>query len=264
MISDTLDGLVPDWSSFVCVAGSVRGQAARPGMDTPSAMTDVSSASGAVASSFSNGDSGLVAAMRRATQTLHTQAERSGFVQEVLRGRAERERYVLFLRNLLPAYRELETGLQRHRYSRGVRLILRPELFRTAAIERDLVAIGGPGWAAIPVLPAGEAYRRQMSAAADGDGARLIGHAYTRYLGDLSGAQVLRRMLARDLQLGPENLSMYDFPAIPDHDLFKSEYRLALDEAGRECADAGAVVHEAVAAFELNIRLSEAVQGVAG
>jgi heme oxygenase len=261
-MKDAVDDLLPDRSSFFQIVRPVRGRAAE--MDTSIAMTDVGPDGGMVELSPSNVDFSLVAAMRHATQALHTQAERSGFVQEVLRGRAEPGRYVLFLRNLLPVYRELEAGLQRHRDSPGARRILRPELFRTAAIERDLVAIGGPGWETVTVLPAGEAYRRQVSAAADGDGARLIGHAYTRYLGDLSGAQVLRRLLARDLHLGPESLSLYDFPAIPDHNEFKSVYRLALDEAGRECADAGAVVHEAVAAFALNIRLSEAVQGVAG
>jgi heme oxygenase len=35
--------------------------------------------------------------------------------------------------------------------------------------------------------------------AAEGDGTRLIAHAYTRYLGDLSGGQILQRLLARSL-----------------------------------------------------------------
>ena len=205
-------------------------------------------------------DFSLVLALRDATGDLHTQAERSGFVREILQGRADRPRYTLLLRNLLPVYRELELGLQRQGPGSLVRNLILPELFRAAAIERDLIALAGADWAALATLPAGEAYRLRVAEAASGNGARLVAHAYTRYLGDLSGAQVLRRLLVRDLALGPGSLALYDFPAIEDFGRFKAGYRLALDQAGHECRDREAVIAEAIVAFELNIALSDAVQ----
>ena len=197
--------------------------------------------------------SGLAPALRARTAALHVQAERSGIVAEILRGRASRTAYALLLRNLLPAYRAMEAGLERHRLSPGVRWFARPEMYRAEAIAADLAALGG----AHALLAAGAAYADRIAAC---DGPRLIGHAYARYLGDLSGGQVLKRLLARTLGLGPEATSFYDFPAIADIDAFKQAFRAALDRAGGEIADPAAVLDEAAEAFRLNIAVSEAVQ----
>lgn len=204
---------------------------------------------------------GLAAALREQTQALHTQAEKSGFVNAILRGQATRRGYILYLRNLLPAYQAIERGLDRHRDAPGVRQVALPSLYRTAAIEHDLTNIAGKEWAAqVPLLPAGEAYAKRIIAA---DGDRLIGHAYTRYLGDLNGGQGLKRLLARLLGLGTEALSLYEFPLVADPRAFTAEYRTKLDLAGQEIDDADAVVEEAKIAFRLNIDLSDAVQAAA-
>ena len=56
----------------------------------------------------------LLAALRERTRELHIQAERSGFIADMLHGRASRHGYVLMLQNLLPVYRTLETQLAKH------------------------------------------------------------------------------------------------------------------------------------------------------
>ena len=58
--------------------------------------------------------------LQERTATLHRQAERSGFIRTMLQGRASRDGYALFLRNLLPAYQALEQGLERGRSDPGV------------------------------------------------------------------------------------------------------------------------------------------------
>jgi heme oxygenase len=195
----------------------------------------------------------LAAALRARTAALHVQAERSGIVADILRGRASRAGYARLLRNLLPAYQAMEAGLDRHRLSPGLRWFARPEMYRAAAIAADLSALGG----APALLPAGAAYAARIAAC---DGPRLIGHAYARYLGDLSGGQVLKRLLARTLGLGAEGTSFYDFPEIADMDAFKRDFRAGLDRAGAEIGDVTPVLDEAAEAFRLNIAVSEAVQ----
>ncbi|MBC8069744.1 MAG: biliverdin-producing heme oxygenase, partial [Deltaproteobacteria bacterium] len=79
--------------------------------------------------------------LRLHTAPLHHRAERSGVVHDMLVGRATRGAYMLFLRNLLPAYRALEVGLLGHRArsgTEGVGALHHPALLRTPAIERDL------------------------------------------------------------------------------------------------------------------------------
>jgi heme oxygenase len=206
----------------------------------------------------------LTEALRARTRELHCQAERSGIVQDLLAGRAGRAGYALLLRNLLPAYQALEEGLDRHRRGR-VGALVPAGLHRAGALAADLEAIAGGNWKeALPLLPAGAGYARRVRAAADGDdGWRLLGHAYVRYLGDLSGGQILSRLLARSLGLGPEALAFHAFPAIADPRAFKADWREAVDRAGAGPGEAATVIEEARAAFRLNIELSRAVQAAA-
>ena len=201
----------------------------------------------------------LSSLLREGTRAQHVRAERSGFIADLLRGRGERTGYVLLLRNLLPAYRALEQGLERHGASPVFAGLAWPALFRSLALERDLDALVGPDWPrTIALLPEGKRYAAVVAAASGGAGHRLLAHAYTRYLGDLSGGQVIGRLLGRSLGMGEEALSFYRFAAIEDPDTFKRDFRHALDAAS-PLVDRALVVEEAVTAFELNIALSEAI-----
>lgn len=205
----------------------------------------------------------VVTALYLRTKTLHVEAERTGIIRDLLRGDASREGYILLLRNLLPAYQEMEQGLERHRNSRIPAALAQYRLDRAPAIEADLLSLCGNNWKRdIPLLDAGEIYARRIAKAAEGDGARLIAHAYTRYLGDLSGGQILQRLLERSLELRPSELSFYDFPRFADLAELKADYRKALDQAGALASDPQAVVEEGAIAFSLNIDLSCAVQSV--
>jgi heme oxygenase len=203
----------------------------------------------------------LSAAFRQRTATLHTHAERSGIVQDLLVGRITRNGYALLIRNLLPAYEALEAGLRDRHTAPGFRRLADPAVYRSTAIRADLSALCGLGWSdALPLLGAGRHYAARIATLAAGEGLGLIAHAYARYLGDLNGGQILKRLLTKSLGLTPETLSFYDFPGIPDLDAFKGDYRAAIDEAALAIAAMEPVIEEAALAFELNIQVSEAVK----
>ena len=204
----------------------------------------------------------LLEALRERTKALHTQAERTGLIAEILHGRGTQSGYLLLLRNLLPVYATMEAELVRHRGSPGIGAIVCPELSRAAAIESDLAHLSDR-WSELPLLPAALAYAAAISAASAGAGHRLIAHAYARYLGDLSGGQILKRLLARSLDLPAAALSFYEFPAIADLAAFKESYRAAIEQAGDVLDDFDGVVEEGALAFELNIELSVALQAAA-
>jgi heme oxygenase len=168
----------------------------------------------------------------------------------------------MYLRNLLVAYQALERGLTRYQAYPGVRLVACAELFRSAAIERDLAGLCGPGWAElVPLLSAGRAYAEAIEAAGGRDGVGLIGHAYTRYLGDLSGAQLLKRSLERSLGLGADCLAFYAFPDIADLGAFRAGYRTAIDAAADEIAGHDEVIAAAEQGFSHTIDIALAIQG---
>ena len=209
--------------------------------------------SGAEPESFS-------ALLKRSTHDLHVAAERSGFIADMLQGRAGVPDYVLYLRNLLPAYQQLELGLVRLRDTPLLADFALEPLYRAPALAADLDTLWGPTWEAdLPILSAAQSYADGIARAAGGRGEQLIGHAYVRYLGDLNGGQVLKRLLSRSLDLPPERLSFYDFPAIDDLPAFKQAYRDALDRSGGRLANREAVIDAARWAFARNIEVSMAV-----
>jgi heme oxygenase len=204
---------------------------------------------------------GILAELRSRTHDLHVAAERSGILNALLRGTAPRAGYLLLLRNLAPVYRALEDGLARHGGTAALAPLAACRLDRATAIAADLRALGGPHWEhALPLLPEGESYARRVAEAAAGDGFRLVAHAYTRYLGDLSGGQILRRLLGDSLGLQAGELHFYDFSGIAGAAQIKRDYRAMLEQAGQAASDRAALVEEAAAAFSHNIALSEAVQ----
>ncbi|WP_299622267.1 heme oxygenase (biliverdin-producing) [Pelagibius sp.] len=206
------------------------------------------------------GNPGLADCLKERTGDLHRQAERSGIIADILRGSASRQDYVVLLRNLHPVYAALEQALESARGRDSLTSLAEPVIYRTACIERDLQTLWGSDWrGALPLLPAASRYVRRVEAAAQGDGARLYGHAYTRYLGDLNGGQVLRGLLSRRLSLGPEGLSFYDFPQVADLPRFRAAYREAINRAPLSPLRFQAAVEEGVRAFAHNIELSLAI-----
>ncbi len=205
----------------------------------------------------------LTIQLREGTGSLHTEAERSGVVAEILHGRVERWAYALLLRNLLPVYQQMELGLERLRASPWIAPIALPEVYRAQALEADLVAIAGPNWLEdLAILPAAQHYTDRVAAASEAGGALLPAHAYVRYLGDLNGGQVLKRLLSRSLGLDDASLSFYEFAEIADLEAFKLSFRAALDLVGCRSSDVDAIVAEARLAFSLNIAVSKEVKAM--
>jgi heme oxygenase (biliverdin-producing, ferredoxin) len=203
---------------------------------------------------------GLSTALRKRTAQLHAQAESSGIIALILTGTVTRSGYALYLRNLLPAYREMEQALERHRTSPGFGYMAQSSLHRAGRIEADLDTMAGPGWPAIlPLLSTGRHYAERVRRAGAGNAELLYAYAYTRYLGDLYGGQTLRRHLVRRFGAHFRATEFTEFPAIQEIRRFTADFGAALDEAGRNIANPGPVIEEAAIAFRLNIALSEEV-----
>ncbi len=214
----------------------------------------------AVGGAVGASDGAFSAVLREATKDLHRQAERSGFIADLLHGRTTQARYALYLRNLLPAYAALEQALDRGPHT----LLLAPfadrRLRRLPALTADLLAIAGPDWRDThTLLPEAKSYAGLIERAGRGDGYALLAHAYARYLGDLSGGQILKSLLSRFYGLGPATLAFYDFPALSDQGAAKIAMRRALHDVPFAGHAAETVIVAAKDAFRHIIALSEAI-----
>lgn len=191
--------------------------------------------------------------------SLHRRAENSGFIQDLIRGTADRDAYVLYLRNLLYVYCELERSLDAHKDHPTVGLVAWPRLYRRETIEHDLNILLHDGTSnSLPLLPAAMIYARRILSIARARPSLLVAHAYTRYLGDLNGGRILKRILSNRLGIACDALTFFDYDDISDPSKTAKEYRAAIDTAGATVIDHGAAMHEAAVAFRLNIYLSTA------
>lgn len=85
----------------------------------------------------------------------------------------------------------------------------------------------------------------------------LIAHQYTRYLGDLSGGQILKKRAQKFYKLSADGkgVQFYEFDQIKDKRAFKHMYRKHLDELCLDPKVATLVVKEAVRSFDFNTEL---------
>lgn len=195
--------------------------------------------------------------LREGTRESHRLAESTPFIREFFAARLPLKAYRTFLVQLRLVYSALESHSEWMQSHPALRLINFPSLHRRAALEQDLTFyFGGEAWREIHPLTATQAYAERIQTIANDWPPGLAAHHYTRYLGDLSGGQALKRIVAKMYQLDSENgLAFYNFPQIPDHAAFKNEFRARLDAMPIDEPAAQRLVEEANHAFELNRRM---------
>lgn len=208
-------------------------------------------------------EAGLAETLRLATAKIHLEAERSGYIRDILRKTSSREGYGLFLRNLEPTYAALERGLSEKAGHGALNGFDWPKLYRHEAITGDLSALSETSWQdAFSLLPEGLAYAERIERVTAEAPHRLLGHAYARYIGDLSGGRLVKAILENVPGLEANQLGFYDFDDIEDADAFKARFREKLDNVGEQTDCGENIVDEALIAFQLNIDMSIAVQAV--
>lgn len=190
----------------------------------------------------------LSARLREGTREAHRIAERGRFVRDILRGDLTREAYARYLAALYRLYAGLEAGLERNSEHACIAPLVWPALWRTAAVAADLEALLGPAWSDhVSQDRLADPYVARLSALTVDDPPLLVAHAYTRYLGDLSGGQLLGGAVAR---FAPEAVALYAFPGL-DVTAARHGFRARLDALPLGPRGEAAVVAEAVRAFAL-------------
>jgi heme oxygenase (biliverdin-producing, ferredoxin) len=195
--------------------------------------------------------------LREGTQHSHTAAENTAFMKCFMKGIVEREPLRKLFADLYFVYEALETALQRQVNHSIVGSLYFPELNRTENLARDLAFYYGDNWQQqITASPAGGVYRDRIQTLATTDPLLLIAHAYTRYMGDLSGGQSLKNVIRGALSLpDSQGTNFYEFDQISTPEarrVFKERYRQALDELPLDAVTIERIVVEANTVFALN------------
>lgn len=203
-------------------------------------------------------DTAFAARVKSETQGAHDQAEDSSFMDDLLGGRLDRRAYVALLEQYLHLYRALEATEARFADAPELSDVLDARLDRVAALEADLADLLDGGAAAAPT-PATQEYVERLAALPDDAPERYFAHHYLRYLGDLSGGQVIGKLAARHYDLPTESLRTWRFEGIEKHKPYKDHYRAALDAAPLSEAQRDAFIDEAQVGFVLAKKLFDSL-----
>lgn len=184
----------------------------------------------------------------------HGHAEQARFMQELLGGRLPLERYAQLVAQHRFAYAVLEEAAAAMAEDPIGGAFVFPELTRLPALDADLRFLLGDDWAEqVAPVPATLEYCDRMRAQCFGWSGGYVAHHYVRYMGDLSGGQVVRRILEGVYDLPDRaGVGFYVFDRIDDPVAFKAEYRARLDAAAWVPDEQERVAEEIMVAYRLN------------
>ncbi|XP_047433393.1 heme oxygenase-like [Mugil cephalus] len=208
-------------------------------------------------------DRDLSEQIKKVTKDSHVRAENTEMMLSFQRGQVTLPQYKLLLCSLYEIYQALEEELDRNSEHPSVAPIYFPaELARLESIEKDLEYFYGQYWREKIVVPAAtKRYSHRLRQIGKENPEFLVAHAYTRYLGDLSGGQVLGRIAQKSMALkSNEGLSFFAFPGVSSPNLFKQLYRSRMNSIELTEEERNGVLEEAVRAFEFNIQVFDDLQ----
>ncbi|HEX6358236.1 biliverdin-producing heme oxygenase [Actinophytocola sp.] len=195
----------------------------------------------------------LSARLRDATREEHERTESALFVVALMAGELDRGAYAALLGQSYLFYSVLEEAGERWRGDAVVGPFVSDALLRREALEADLAWLLGDGWRnEVAPLPATSRYIDRLRQVCFSSRSGFVAHHYTRYLGDLSGGQIVRSKLRTIYGLTGDGVRFYIFDRIAKPKVFKDSYRALIDTTSWAVGEQSNLLAEANEAFRLN------------
>lgn len=198
--------------------------------------------------------------LRAETKEAHTTAERSGIMRSLLRGTIAQPAYVALLDNLAALYEALELELSAHATNAALSGVDWNALRRLPSLQRDITMLAGASHI-VDIKPATRAYVDHLHMLGQRSPQLLFAHAYLRYLGDLYGGQIIKRIVTETFgDVGAGAVAFYEFDKIGNLSEFKSEFRNAIDTITPEIANPDLMVAEAMLGYEFHAQIFQELE----
>ena len=170
----------------------------------------------------------------------HSSSEGANFMETIMRGKGTRQDYIDLSAQHYFMYEALEEVAQQLEADPAYADFHPAALTRLAALEADLEFLLGAGWREQiqPVAATSEYAARMREVGSEGWLPGIVAHHYTRYLGDLSGGQMISKRVSKQHGFEHEGVAFYDFEALGDLVAFKQAYRAGLDRLGKALSEA--------------------------
>ncbi|KAM6156320.1 heme oxygenase 2 [Rhynchocyon petersi] len=197
--------------------------------------------------------------LKEGTKEAHDRAENTQFVKDFLKGNIKKELFKLATTALYFTYSALEEEMERNKDHPAFAPLYFPlELHRKEALTKDMKYFFGENWEEqVQCSEASQKYVDRIHHVGQHQPELLVAHAYTRYMGDLSGGQVLKKVAQRALKLPStgEGIQFYLFENVDNAQQFKQLYRARMNALDLDLKTKMRIVEEANRAFEYNMQV---------
>jgi heme oxygenase len=193
------------------------------------------------------------AVLRAATREVHERAEGTAFVGKLMSGELALAGFAELVIQHYFIYSALEDAADVMRGDAVAGRFVIDGLRRVPALAEDLEFLLGPQWEdQISPNAATRKYCDRLGTVARRWPGGFVAHHYTRYLGDISGGQVIRAKLRTHHGITGAGAKFYVFDGIGGPAAFRRLYRSLLDATGWDEAERARVIAETKYAFRLN------------
>jgi len=199
----------------------------------------------------------LALELKEGTKVSHSAAENTKFVSSYLKGVVSKDNYKQLLTNFYYVYRAMEEEIEKlDDFPLHDKL-----LDRTDKLAQDLRYYYGVMWRDLIIPSQATAnYVKRIQVIGKQTPYLLVAHHYTRYMGDLSGGQILASITKNALNLTTEGLKFYEFD-IPNMKEYKDKYRQSLNDLTMSDTQVSMLIDEANYAFKLNMCMFDELKG---
>lgn len=187
--------------------------------------------------------------LRAATAGAHTRAEGAAFIGGLMGGELTADAYRAMAAQQYFIYEALESVGDELVDDPIAGVVMDERLRRLPRLSADLEALG-VAVSDVELLPSTAGYAASIRDSA-ADPVAFLAHHYTRYLGDLSGGQVLRSRMKLHYGLTEDVLTFYKFD-IDKLKRFKDAYADSIDGLSLDEDAVTRLLDEAVRAFGFN------------
>lgn len=191
--------------------------------------------------------------LRERTWTGHGQSEGAGFMTDLMTGKGTKEDYIALVAQHYFIYAAIEAAAETMKNDPVASAFITPKLTRLPAIETDLEFLLGADWREqITPLATTQRYVDRVNKIGSTWPGGFIAHHYTRYLGDLSGGQMIGGIIQKQFGFDTNGVGFYLFGEIADPRQFKDTYREQLDSVAWTEDEKNAVIDEVLLAYQFN------------
>lgn len=212
-------------------------------------------------------DDALSTMLREGTSVNHREAERRPFMRVFFKGETPRDAYVEWMARQWFVYDALEDVAEKLRGDEVVGRMYTPALLRRDRLAADLEVLIGSDWREqISPSPVTERYVERIRWCGDEFRPGWVAHQWLRYLGNVGGQQVLRRLGTKVLGLDGSGIDVVDTRGdgldffrydVGEVGPFFADYHQRLNSMPLDLETKQQVVDEGDAAFQLNMDLTD-------